>query len=128
MLVQQFDVCEGKVATLSFTFPLPLAIYIYFGHLHHVAHLWRKGRERVRAHRNTADMNMVHVAHTDIMWSYSSVAQTSQTDVLLFTEHSTQFNISVPKLGRCAVWFLTTRPKATDMLLILTPQAKVMFP
>lgn len=44
VLVQQFDVCEGKVATFAFTFPLPLAVHVYFGHLHHVAHLWEEGR------------------------------------------------------------------------------------
>lgn len=45
VLVQQFDVCEGKVATFAFTFALPLAVHVYFGHLHHVAHL-REGGER----------------------------------------------------------------------------------
>lgn len=39
VLVQQFDVCEGKVASFAFTFTLPLAVDVYFGHLHHVAHL-----------------------------------------------------------------------------------------
>lgn len=43
MLVQQFDVREGEVTTFAFTFALPLAVHIYFGHLHSVAHL---GRER----------------------------------------------------------------------------------
>lgn len=43
VLVQQFDVCEGEVATFAFTFTLPLAVHVYFGHLHHVAHL---GKER----------------------------------------------------------------------------------
>lgn len=39
VLVQQFDVREGKVATFAFTFTLPLAVHVYFGHLHHIAHL-----------------------------------------------------------------------------------------
>lgn len=42
VLVHQFDVCEGKVATFAITFTLPLAVHIYFGHLHHVAHLERE--------------------------------------------------------------------------------------
>lgn len=45
VLVQQFDVCEGKVATFAFTFALPLAVHVDFGHLHHIAHLGREGRE-----------------------------------------------------------------------------------
>lgn len=48
VLVQQFDVCEGEVASLPFTFALPLAVHVYFGHLHHVAHLRRDGREERR--------------------------------------------------------------------------------
>lgn len=60
VLVQQFDVCEGEVATLAFTFALPLAVHVYFGHLHHVAHLRGDGREerreRVQKHgRHCAD-------------------------------------------------------------------------
>lgn len=51
MLVQQFDVCEGKVATFSFTFPLPLAIHIYFGHLHCITHLKRRKKESEREQR-----------------------------------------------------------------------------
>lgn len=47
VLVQQFDVCEGKVAALAFTFALPLAVDVDFGHLHHVAHL-EEARERGR--------------------------------------------------------------------------------
>lgn len=47
VLVQQFDVREGEVATFAFTFALPLAVHVYFGHLHHVAHLPRE-REGVR--------------------------------------------------------------------------------
>lgn len=54
VLVQQFDMCKGEVATLAFTFALPLAVHVYFGHLHHVAHLRRDGREerheRVQQH------------------------------------------------------------------------------
>lgn len=54
VLVQQFDVCEGEVAVLAFTFALPLAVHVYFGHHHHVAHLRRDGREerheRVQKH------------------------------------------------------------------------------
>lgn len=46
VLVQQFDVCEGKVATFAFTFTLPLAVHVYFGHLHHVAHLRREQRQK----------------------------------------------------------------------------------
>lgn len=46
VLVQQFDVCEGEVATLAFTFTLPLAVHVYFGHLHNVVHLGREGREK----------------------------------------------------------------------------------
>lgn len=46
VLVQQFDVCEGKVATFAFTFTLPLAVHVYFGHLHHITHLGRDGREK----------------------------------------------------------------------------------
>ena len=46
VLVQQFDVREGKVATFAFTFALPLAVHVYFGHRHHIAHLGREGRER----------------------------------------------------------------------------------
>lgn len=46
VLVQQFDVCEGKVATFAFTLPLPLAVHVNFGHLHHVAHL-RSGKKNV---------------------------------------------------------------------------------
>lgn len=42
VLVQQFDVCEGKVATFAFTFTLPLAVHVYFSHFHHVAHLERE--------------------------------------------------------------------------------------
>ena len=45
VLVQQFDVREGKVATFAFTFTLPLAVHVDFGHLHHVAHLGREGGE-----------------------------------------------------------------------------------
>lgn len=45
VLVQQFDVREGKVAALAFTFTFPLAVHVYFGHLHHIAHLGREGRE-----------------------------------------------------------------------------------
>lgn len=44
VLVQQFDVREGKVATLAFALPFPLAIHVYFGHLHHVAHLQKRKR------------------------------------------------------------------------------------
>lgn len=43
VLVQQFDVRERKVAMLAFTFALPLAVHVDFGHLHHVAHLWEGG-------------------------------------------------------------------------------------
>lgn len=39
VLVQQFDMREGKVAALAFTFTLPLAVHVYFGHLHQVPHL-----------------------------------------------------------------------------------------
>lgn len=39
VLVQKFDVREGKVAALAFTFTLPLAVHVYFGHLHQVTHL-----------------------------------------------------------------------------------------
>lgn len=46
MLVQQFDVREGEVTTFAFTFALPLAVHIYFGHLHSVAHLGRERRGR----------------------------------------------------------------------------------
>lgn len=46
VLVQQFDVCEGKVATFAFTFTLPLAVHVYFGHHHGIAHLGREGREK----------------------------------------------------------------------------------
>lgn len=45
VLVQQLHVRERKVAMLSFTFALPLAIHVYFGHLHHVAHLGGRKRE-----------------------------------------------------------------------------------
>lgn len=45
VLVQQFDMCEGKVATFAFTFTLPLAVHIYFGHLHHIAQLGRERRD-----------------------------------------------------------------------------------
>lgn len=44
VLVQQFDVCERKVATFAFTLPLPLAVHVYFGHLHHVTHLGEEER------------------------------------------------------------------------------------
>lgn len=48
VLVQQFDVREGEVAALAVTFALPLAVHVYFGHLHHVAHLGRERREKGR--------------------------------------------------------------------------------
>lgn len=48
VLVQQFDVREGEVAALAVTFALPLAVHVYFGHLHHVAHLGREWREKGR--------------------------------------------------------------------------------
>ena len=43
LLIQQFDVCEGKMASFSFTLAFPLAVHIDFGHFHHVAHL--RGRK-----------------------------------------------------------------------------------
>lgn len=49
MLVQQFDVREGEVTAFAFTFALPLAVHIYFGHLHRVAHLGRERRDSQRA-------------------------------------------------------------------------------
>lgn len=56
MLVQQFDVCEGEVTTFAFTFALPLAVHIYFGHLHSVAHLGRERRGRYDEYvMNSAD-------------------------------------------------------------------------
>lgn len=45
VLVQQFDVREGEVAALAFTFAFPLAVHVDFGHLHHVAHLHSRGEE-----------------------------------------------------------------------------------
>ena len=51
VLVQQFDVCEGKVATFAFTFPLPLAVHVNFGHLHHIAHLGKEGRKGIRVQK-----------------------------------------------------------------------------
>ena len=45
LLVQQSDVCEGEVTSLAFTLPLPLAVHVDLGHLHHVSHL--------RAHTHT---------------------------------------------------------------------------
>lgn len=64
VLVQQFDVREGKVATLAFTFALPLAVHVYFGHLHHVAHLGREGREerRERVQQRVTD-EMIYYHH-----------------------------------------------------------------
>lgn len=57
VLVQQFDVREGKVATFAFTFALPLAVHVDFGHLHQVAHLWweaeRKGGRGVERMSDT---------------------------------------------------------------------------
>lgn len=51
VLVQQFDVCEGEVATFAFTFTLPLAIHVYFGHLHPVAHLGKDRRKKKKGMR-----------------------------------------------------------------------------
>lgn len=50
VLVQQFDVREGEMTTFAFTFTLPLAVHIYFGHLHCVAHLRRERRGRCNSH------------------------------------------------------------------------------
>ncbi|MEQ2157853.1 hypothetical protein GOODEAATRI_006102 [Goodea atripinnis] len=55
VLVQQFDVRERKVAMLAFTFALPLAAHVYFGHLHHVAHLRGEG-----THEEQRNDNMVY--------------------------------------------------------------------
>lgn len=62
VLVQQFDMCEGKVTTLAFTFALPLAVHVYFGHLHHVAHLGNK-RESFCNQRNDKMYYYHHFHH-----------------------------------------------------------------
>lgn len=39
VLLQQPDVCEGKVASLALALPLPLAVHVDLGHFYRVAHL-----------------------------------------------------------------------------------------
>lgn len=60
VLVQQFDVREGKVASLAFTFPLPLAVDVYFGHLHHIAHLEDKEKVERRERNATGEATDAH--------------------------------------------------------------------
>lgn len=63
MLVQQFDMREGKVAALAFAFPLPLAVHVDFGHLHHVPHLHRKRGETMRHKLNPTVLSKTTMSH-----------------------------------------------------------------